>query len=43
MDAEVKPRLLDPLRNEIRLRHYNMRTGQPYCFWVRSFILFHEK
>jgi integron integrase len=37
------PKLLDRLRNEIRRRHYSVRTEAAYVQWVRRFILFHGK
>ena len=37
------PRLLDQLRDRIRLKHYSIRTEQVYIDWVRRFILFHGK
>ncbi|HWO99322.1 MAG TPA: integron integrase [Methylococcus sp.] len=37
------PKLLDRLREAIRLRHYSIRTEQVYVDWVRRFILFHGK
>jgi integron integrase len=36
-------RLLDQLRNKIRLKHYSIRTEHAYVDWVRRFILFHGK
>ncbi len=44
--AEVvkpEPRLLDRMRESIRLRHYSIRTEDTYVHWVRRFILFHRK
>lgn len=38
-----KPRLLDRLREAIRLRHYSIRTEEAYVQWVRRFIFFHNK
>jgi integron integrase len=35
--------LLDRLRNEIRRRHYSVRTEAAYVQWVRRYILFHGK
>jgi integron integrase len=37
------PRLLDQLRDRIRLRHYSLRTEQAYVGWVKRYIYFHEK
>ena len=38
-----QPRLLDLVRNEIRLRHYSLRTEKAYVDWITRFILFHNK
>lgn len=37
-----KPRLLDQVREQIRLRHYSIRTERVYCEWVRHFIRFRQ-
>jgi len=34
-------RLLDRVRQEIRVRHYSRRTEQAYVAWIRRFIVFH--
>jgi integron integrase len=42
--AEVaKPRLLEQVREAVRVRHYSYRTEEQYVFWVRRYILFHGK
>jgi integron integrase len=38
-----KPKLLDLVRNTIRLKHYSIRTERAYIDWIRRFILFHHK
>lgn len=38
-----KPKLLDQVREKIRLKHYSIRTEQSYVAWIRRFILFHGK
>ena len=40
--ASQGPRLLDQVRNEIRLRHYSIRTEHAYCEWVVRFVRFHD-
>jgi integron integrase len=40
---ENPPRLLDQVRELIRIRHYSIRTEQAYVQWIRRFILFHGK
>jgi integron integrase len=37
------PRLLDRVRDKIRLKHYSLRTEQAYVDWIRRFILHHGK
>jgi len=37
------PRLLDQVRDAIRVRHYSRRTEDTYVQWIRRFILFHAK
>lgn len=34
-------RLLDQLRERIRLLHYSLRTEEAYVCWARAFIRFH--
>ncbi len=36
-------KLLDQLRDTLRLRHYSYRTEEAYVEWARRFILFHDK
>lgn len=37
------PRLLDRVRQAIRVRHYSPRTEDAYVSWIRRFILYHGK
>jgi integron integrase len=39
--AASAPRLLDQLRDKIRLLHYSIRTEEAYVDWVRRFVVFH--
>lgn len=36
-------KLLDDVRDAIRVRHYSIRTEQAYTDWIKRFILFHNK
>ncbi len=38
-----KPKLLDQVRQILRLRHYSLRTEEAYVAWIRRYILFHGK
>jgi integron integrase len=37
------PKLLDRLREELRVRHLSLRTEDAYVDWARRFILFHGR
>lgn len=41
--AKDKPRLLDQVRDRLRVGHYSFRTEQTYVAWIRRYILFHQK
>jgi len=41
--ASRKPRLLQRVRDALRLRHYSLRTERAYVAWIRRYILFHGK
>jgi integron integrase len=36
-------RLLDQVRDAIRLKHYSIRTEEAYVNWVKRYIVFHNK
>ena len=38
-----KPKLLDQVREVLRLRHYSIRTEEAYVQVIRRFILYHQK
>lgn len=40
--GETRSKLLDQVRNEIRLRHYSIRTEQTYVQWIVDFVRFHN-
>jgi hypothetical protein len=42
-EAKPRPKLLDQVRDTIRMRHYSRRTETTYVHWIRRFILFHHK
>ncbi len=37
------PRLLDQVRDRIRVKHYSLRTQDAYLHWIRRSIFFHGK
>ncbi len=42
MEARPK-KLLDQVRDTLRLKHYSYRTEESYVQWIRRYILFHNK
>lgn len=42
MDSRPR-KLLDQVRDAIRLKHYSYRTEQTYVGWIRRYIIFHDK
>src|SRR6266702_6129009 len=38
-----KARLLDQVREVIRVKHYSIRTEEAYVQWIKRFIFFHGK
>lgn len=39
----LMPKLLDQVRNLMRVRHYSLRTEEVYTYWIREYIIFHGK
>ena len=40
--ANTKARLLDQLREVMRLKHYTRRTEETYVQWARRYLIFHR-
>jgi len=38
-----KRKLLDIVRDKIRVKHYSISTERTYLFWIKKYILFHDK
>jgi len=43
MESSQPPRLLDQVRQAIRFKHYSLKTEKSYVYYIRDFILFHQK
>jgi len=37
-----KLKLLDQVREVMRLKHYSIRTERSYCDWIRRYVRFHK-
>jgi len=40
--ANPKAKLLDQLREVLRVKHYSLRTEEAYVLWARRFLKFHR-
>lgn len=38
-----RPRLLEQVRNSLRVKHYSLNTEHSYVYWIRYYIRFHKK
>ena len=43
MNPPPPRKLLDVVRETIRLKHYSYRTEQTYLDWIKRYLLFHQK
>jgi integrase len=43
MDNAKLKKLLDQVRETLRVKHYAYRTEEAYVDWIRRYMLFHEK
>ncbi len=43
MKQQSPPKLLDMVRERLRLKHYSIRTEESYVDWITRYILFHNK
>ena len=39
----TSPKLLDQVRDKLRVKHYAIRTEQSYVDWIKRYIYFHSK
>jgi hypothetical protein len=42
-DMAQSPKLLDQVRDKLRVKHYAIRTEQSYVDWIKRYIYFHDK
>src|SRR6266853_62471 len=43
MEGQEKPlRLMEQVRNTLRLHHYSIHTERSYCDWIKRYIHFHK-
>lgn len=42
-NVTTPPKLLDQVRDRVRLKHYSLRTELAYLGWIKRYIIFHNK
>jgi integron integrase len=42
-NGQVKPKLLDQVRTQMRSMHYSRRTEESYTNWIKRYIIFNNK
>ena len=40
--ANPKLKLLEQVREVMRLKHYSIRTERSYCDWIKRYVKFHK-
>ena len=40
---QVKRKLLDQVRDKVRVKHYSMSTEKTYVHWIKHYIFYHQK
>ncbi len=40
---KAQPKLLDQVRDRLRVKHYSLRTEDAYVHWIKRFIYFQGK
>jgi hypothetical protein len=43
VEQQPLKKLLDQVRDALRLKHYSYRTKQSYVDWIKRYVLFHKK
>ena len=43
ISTDKPKKLLDRVRDALRVKHYSVRTERSYCDWIERFIRFHSK
>lgn len=38
-----KPKLIEEVKNYLRLKHYSIRTEEAYVNWIKRFVIYHNK
>ena len=42
-NMQIKKKLLDVVRDKVRLKHYSLSTEKTYIHWIKRYIFYHNK
>lgn len=40
--SDKKQKLLDIVRNDLRVKHYSRKTEESYISWIKQYIIFNQ-
>lgn len=43
VETQKNKKLLDVVREKLRIKHYSIKTEKTYLYWIKQYILFHNK
>ncbi len=43
MKTQKNKKLLEVVRDKLRIKHYSIKTEKTYLYWIKQYILFHNK
>jgi hypothetical protein len=43
ISVQEPPKLMDQVRDRLRIKHYSLRTEMAYSGWIKRYIFFHGK
>jgi hypothetical protein len=42
MSTQKNRKIIDEVRDVMRLHHYSIHTERTYCDWIKRYVLFHQ-
>lgn len=42
VSSKMEKRLLDEVRDFMRLKHYSIHTERTYCDWIKRYVQYHS-
>jgi hypothetical protein len=42
VSIKINKKLLDEVKDVMRLKHYSIHTERSYCDWIKRFVMYHK-